>query len=417
MNRSEFISFIEDPEKLSKDHLGAIRNIMTDFPYFSVAHVLYTKALHNERHYEFEKQLKQTALRVPDREVLYRFIHQVPAVAAVEDKKVQVAEEPVAIWTPEPELPPAVVAEPEPEIIPEEKTEEPAFIALPVEETIEAEIVIGEIPEEIPEAIITEEVEIPTPEPVADIPVEEPVTDIAAIHELIAEESSPEFIADIPTPGPEIIPEPVAEITAQEEVIFDAYIPAAEPEVIVEEAAEDEPATENNETHSFMEWLQLKAPEPHAVVSPSFTEPGTEQIEEITTEEPGEVIIHPDPAAVAEVADQPVVNKIGEPVAESTDNGEDKSNVQQFENILDKFIREKPSISRPKAEFYNPVNMARQSVEEDEELVTETLASLYHKQGNHRKAIRAYEKLCLLYPGKMSYFAALIQKIKAELKD
>lgn len=399
--------------------MGAIRNIMTDFPYFSIAHVLYTKALHNERHYEFEKQLKQTALRVPDREVLYRFIHQVPAVAVVEDKKVQVAEEPVAVWTPEPELPHDVVAEPEPEIIPEEKTEAPAFIALPVEETIEAEIVIGEIPEEIPEAIITEEAEIPTPGLAADITAEEPVTDVEeVVEEVVAEVPSPELIADITTQEPEIIAEPVVEIQEAAEEVVVAEIPVAEPEITEEGAAEAEPETENNETHSFMEWLQLKVPESiDTVVSPSFTEPETAHIAESTTEEPGEIIIHPDPAPIEEVAELPVMNKNAESVAESVESGEDKSNVHQFENILDKFIREKPSISRPKAEFYNPVNMARQSVEEDEELVTETLASLYHKQGNHRKAIRAYEKLCLLYPGKMSYFAALIQKIKAELKD
>ena len=61
--------------------------------------------------------------------------------------------------------------------------------------------------------------------------------------------------------------------------------------------------------------------------------------------------------------------------------------------------------------------MARQSVEEDEELVTETLANLYYKQGNYKKAIRAYEKLCLLYPSKLAYFASLIKKIKSEIKD
>ena len=94
-----------------------------------------------------------------------------------------------------------------------------------------------------------------------------------------------------------------------------------------------------------------------------------------------------------------------------------KSNINNFQNILDKFVKENPSISRPKAEFFNPVNMARQSVEEDDDLVTETLANLLYKQGNYKKAIKAYEKLCLLYPSKMSYFASLIQKIKLEQKD
>lgn len=86
--------------------------------------------------------------------------------------------------------------------------------------------------------------------------------------------------------------------------------------------------------------------------------------------------------------------------------------VKNFDSILDKFIKENPSISRPKAEFYNPINMAKLSVEDDEEIVSETLAQIYVKQGLYKKAIHIYEKLGLLYPNKLSYFAGLINHIK-----
>ncbi len=87
---------------------------------------------------------------------------------------------------------------------------------------------------------------------------------------------------------------------------------------------------------------------------------------------------------------------------------------QAVESILEKFIRENPSIARPKSEFYNPVNMAKQSAESDSELVSETLAAIYLRQGLHKKAIGMYEKLGLLYPDKLAYFADLIQKVKNE---
>jgi hypothetical protein len=83
------------------------------------------------------------------------------------------------------------------------------------------------------------------------------------------------------------------------------------------------------------------------------------------------------------------------------------------ESILDKFIRENPSIARPKSEFYSPVNMAKQSAEESAEIVSETLAQIYTKQGLYKKAITMYEKLGLHYPDKFSYFAALISQIKS----
>ncbi len=84
------------------------------------------------------------------------------------------------------------------------------------------------------------------------------------------------------------------------------------------------------------------------------------------------------------------------------------------ESILDKFIRENPTIARPKSEFYSPINMAKQSVEADDELVSETLANIYLRQGLHKKAIGMYEKLGLLYPDKLAYFAGLIEKVKSE---
>lgn len=83
------------------------------------------------------------------------------------------------------------------------------------------------------------------------------------------------------------------------------------------------------------------------------------------------------------------------------------------ESILDKFIRENPSIARPKSEFYSPVNMAKQSAEESEEIVSETLAKIYTKQGLYKKAIIMYEKLGLHYPNKFTYFASLIEQIKS----
>lgn len=83
-----------------------------------------------------------------------------------------------------------------------------------------------------------------------------------------------------------------------------------------------------------------------------------------------------------------------------------------IEQIIDKFITEEPRISKPKKEFFNPVNMAKQSVVDDEELVTETLARVYLKQGNAAKALRIYDILRLKYPEKSAYFAALIQEVK-----
>lgn len=86
--------------------------------------------------------------------------------------------------------------------------------------------------------------------------------------------------------------------------------------------------------------------------------------------------------------------------------------------LIDKFIREEPKISKPKkTEFFSPVNMAKQSVVEDDDLVTETLATIYEKQGFYTKAIKAYEKLSLKYPEKKVSFAARIENLRQKLNE
>lgn len=48
----------------------------------------------------------------------------------------------------------------------------------------------------------------------------------------------------------------------------------------------------------------------------------------------------------------------------------------------------------------------------EKDVITEAMAEVWEKQGNHEKAIETYRKLSLLNPGKSSYFAAKIEHLK-----
>ncbi len=100
--------------------------------------------------------------------------------------------------------------------------------------------------------------------------------------------------------------------------------------------------------------------------------------------------------------------KSGSPAA--TKKKEDK-------DIIDRFLEQQPRIQKPRAEFFNPVNKAAESLQESDEFATETLAKIYIKQKNYKKAIRIYQKLSLQFPEKSDYFAGLIKSLENKLNE
>ena len=119
---------------------------------------------------------------------------------------------------------------------------------------------------------------------------------------------------------------------------------------------------ENNEKHSFSEWLQITQ------ISP--IERQFDEIEEKNTEE----------------------------------------KAKKFD-LIDKFIETNPKISPAKESASAPSNIAK-SAEEPTHLMTETLAKIYLEQKKYQRAIQAYEILILKYPEKSSFFADQIENIK-----
>ena len=82
-------------------------------------------------------------------------------------------------------------------------------------------------------------------------------------------------------------------------------------------------------------------------------------------------------------------------------------------SIIESFIKKSPKINSPEDKDYQAeADLAKHSVEESYDIVSETMAELYLKQGYKAKAIKIYKKLILIYPEKSTYFAARISKLK-----
>ncbi|MFN9799482.1 MAG: tetratricopeptide repeat protein, partial [Bacteroidota bacterium] len=85
-------------------------------------------------------------------------------------------------------------------------------------------------------------------------------------------------------------------------------------------------------------------------------------------------------------------------------------------SLIDRFIRMEPKITPGKSADYDTGNLARESLEEDFGLVTETMAILFARQGKLDRARKVYRRLIELHPEKSVYFAAQLKNLNANKK-
>jgi len=385
MNKNDFLGLIGRNSPIDRQILTELNELVNIYPYFQTAHLLLLKALKDNQDIRFDNQLRNSAIHIADREVLYNLL-KISTNADIREKEKVTDMEVIPVVT---DLNAAAAIE----TVPAEETKihqpgtdvqvsdippvEPAFQA---DEFTQTESPLQE--HEVIEVIEFPSIEVDSEQTVLDSAKnsEDLITEIEKISSAQWQEGGREDRSDYLSGRPILI---------SDDIDSDISVPGV---LLINEEPSD-------------------AEEKIFYMDPGFSVPESES-EKVKDQEsaPSEVIIQP--AEKTEIKPEPL-----EMVPKAVEEDPRTVARRAQANLIDKFITENPRIEPRKEKTDQPVeDLAHQFTEEKGSFVTETLARIYINQGYYSKAIDIYEKLILKFPEKSGYFATQIEKIKAILK-
>ena len=381
MNKSDFLNLMGGNTPVDRQVLAELSELVNIYPYFQTAHMLLLKSLRDNSDIRFENQLRNSAIHIADREVLFNYLQIAPSI--VEKEITDIQKETIAV-PPEPEIQPVEI--PEPEIQPVE--------------VLEPEIQPAEVPEpEIQPVEIPESVEGDFAQTILDSAMNS-----QNFIDEIERDSRPRPVKDQPDSMASILERTVVGTIDPE--MDDSYFG---PDLFIP-VSYDEPETEEEEEEIFY-------------MDPGFLfTPRGEPEEEPVTVEEEPVTVEEEPVTVEE---EPVITEeelvaieeVPEISAEELTRSDIDQKRKEQADLIDRFIMANPRIIPQIEKPASPnEDLSKPFTEEHGGFVTETLARIYVTQGYYSKAIDIYEKLSLKFPQKSNYFAAQIEKIREIIK-
>ncbi len=377
MNRTDFIRMVERKAPVDTRALHEIRELISVFPYFQTAHMLLLKGLKENNDVRFESQLKSSAIYIADREVLYYLL-----------RKESSSREEVTESIPEQKLTETRASFPSAEDVASgdetpdmtERTE-PALLS----EDVAANTFAEEMQtQEEPQAEVTHDYQIDTRQTVIELAKNSEALIKELENEIREQKADEGKNNETGAPGRSILMSVEPEEDGYGSSVF---------------VFEDE--TQPVEEKIFYMDPGIIISENKDLLELDIEEDNTGPAEpEINLSEPESYL--------PEISEQP----------EAEPPGEEKIPRKQVQSdLIDKFIQANPRIEPKRQIPDQPVeDLAEHFAEQTGGFVTETLAKIYLNQGYYSRAIDIYEKLCLKFPEKSSYFATQIENIKTLIK-
>src|SRR5512142_3227787 len=123
MNKYEFIRLLDNNTQIDNSILAELNELVNVFPYFQTAHLLLLKGLKENSDVRFESQLRNSAIHIADREVLYNLLslshEDRSAIRAEEIRGIEVEPVQEVITQPTPEQVQEIITQPTPEPVQE----------------------------------------------------------------------------------------------------------------------------------------------------------------------------------------------------------------------------------------------------------------------------------------------------------
>jgi hypothetical protein len=353
MRKEELHNALMHPESLSEEQLVELRDTVARFPFFGAAQIALTRAFKARADVRFTDQLSQAAIYTGHRASLY---HRLKGINATQ---------------PASSLPDAPSVAP---VAPPAKTAEETTLA-----SLILENEVAPLTEHAPETMI-----IPETASIAKIEKADEPIEIA--------ESGTETPIDI---APAVKLSELEPLEAQ--FLVNAVSTSIEMEVQPDHSTEQhkplpDADLEPDDENSYAALIYRRAQRKHLLPEERASEPV----------QPGED---------SEAEDNlPAFQST--PLSHGVQRIRSTDSKQHQRDLVDRFINTEPQIARGKAGDYPTGNLAKDSLEEDYSMVTETIAILFAKQGKLDKARKAFRKLMEQHPEKSIYFATQLKNLE-----
>ena len=327
MTNSEILKYIEAPELLVDSNIDRLEELVTDYPFFQSAHILFLKALKSQKKTDFEQILSKSSVYISDRDLLFKFLNK-------EYENIDVKEE----------------------VVEKEKKKVESRDDFKILKNKDLKRKINDSFEGMGENIsetISSQLEFSV---VKDDSKLEYPSEIYFIEE---ERDGTNNIITI-----DADPDDIKKIKKKKDILQIDEIKTVKPE--------DNSLKNQNAEESFL----LIESRGNGNNFPEEKQKDTEYFD--------------------------------------INNYADKDVLDEGDSLIDRFIQKNPRL-KPIEVTEENIDISEESAKENSNLLSETLAKVYIKQGLFEKAIQSYKKLSLKYPEKSTYFASQIEILQEKI--